>query len=413
MLRIIFLTLFFLANISPAMSATKGENAFNSGIKYFKKNKYKSALYQFKKAHSYGMKNDSLMYNLGVTYYKLGDDKNSKKYFNLLTKNKKFRQVAYYNLGLIAEKSKDKKAAIKYYKKSVKIANSRISTLANSRLDILLKRKNSEKNINTYLNVALGSDDNISNATSNSPSNKSSTYLEIFASVKSPINNKMDLKGSVFSINYNNNPSENYMFYSAAVNYKVKTNGWKVIPEVAFLKSNYNKSDFQNILDLKLIGKKTLNNKNRLSLRYRFSDIRSQNTLYNYLQGNRHQFRVDYKTKIQLGWVRWRYQIEANDRKNSALSNYSPTRHTLRMRLKQKLDDLNFTEEIGYRISQYGEASGISRNDKRLRLNVSMSKHLSRDLLSGIQYHHTNNSSNVSGENYSRNNFQVFIRLDF
>lgn len=70
-------------------------------------------------------------------------------------------------------------------------------------------------------------------------------------------------------------------------------------------------------------------------------------------------------------------------------------------------------EEIGYRISQYGDALGVTRHDNRLRLRVTAGKKLSAKWAAGVRYSYTNNSSNIASENYTRNKIQFFANLNF
>lgn len=412
---IIFILLF---NVSAPISFASefGIIDFNNGIKYFKQKKYKSALEQFKKARKSGMNKSSLDYNIGVSYYKLGNYKKAEINFKRLINNKKFYQIANYNLALIAEKNKKNEIAIKLYNKVVKDdQNYKLTQLANIQLDKLLNRKPKRRRKgDATVRLTIGNDDNITNAAVSSPSNKRDQYQEIFAYFKTPVSNKINFKGTLLLLNYSTVSTENYSFYTAALDYSIIAGDWKIIPEISLLQSSLNNSSYQNNTDIKIFGIKTLKNNALLSLRYRYSDIKSQNTLYNYLQGSRHQFRVDYKAKLDNSRLRLRYQLETNKRNNSATANYSPTRHTFRARLKHNLtSNWKISEEIGYRISQYGDALGVVRRDNRLRLRATGSKKFTKKWTGGIRYTYTNNSSNVNSENYTRNNIQFFANLDF
>lgn len=415
MVRLLLICLLLTVKASVIYAASSSEDTFNTGVKFFKQKQYETALSYFKNASAQGMTTKALYFNLGVTQYKLGLYNEATTSFNHLINDNKFRQIAHYNLGLVAEAQKQKNDAISWYTKASKLDdNKRIARLANNKLDILLNRKQKNKNISAYVSLAFGNDDNVSNAASNSPTNRSDNYREIFAYIKMPLTQNTDVKANFYQNEYSKLVTENFEFYSAGIAHTVKAENWQFIPELSLLQSTLNKTSYQNIYDFKLTGKRRLKNKDRLAFRYRYSDIQSQNTLYNYLQGNRHQFRFDYKTKVSPGYLRLRYQLELNDRQNSASANYSPTRHNIRARLKHKLySNWKLSEEIGYRISQYGEASGVIRNDKRLRVRVAISKKFSKQWKSGIRYSYTNNESNIASEKYSRNKFQIFVSWNF
>ena len=204
------------------------------------------------------------------------------------------------------------------------------------------------------------------------------------------------------------------MFYSAGFDYSIKTIDWKIIPAINIIQSTLNSSSYQSVLDLKVSANKKLSQSSRIALRYRYSNISSQNVLYDYLQGSRHQMRAEYKNKTELGKLRLRYQLELNNRENTLSTNYSPTRHEFRARLKQTLkNNWGMSEEINYRLSNYDAASGITREDSRLRLQFSARKKVKKNIHTGVRYTYTRNNSNIVSEEYTKNNIQVFADWKF
>ena len=412
-LTLILLTFMFHPS---SYAAEKGLLEFNKGVSFFKKKKYKSALLYFKKAHKKGMNKNTLRFNLAVTYYKLKKYNQAIKNFNILTKDKKFQQISFHNLGLIAEKRKKKKTAVQWYKKSVNSNTSlKITRLSNIQLNKLLNRKLvKKKKISTYLSLAFGNNDNITNAASNSPSNKSDTYLELFAFISVPINSKISFKGTLYDNSYSTLSTEDFSFYSAGLDYLVKTKNWRLTPEINLTRNTLNGIAYQNLVNYKLTAKRKFDANSSLSMRFRYSDINSKNTAYDYLKGDRLQFRVDYKRKIKLGKLRWRYQLETNNREDKLTKNYSPTRHTIRARLKHKVSNgWELSEDLAYRISTYESVAGVTREDTRLLLRLSASKKINKEWSAGMRYSHTNNNSNLASEDYSRNNIQIFSNWNF
>ena len=394
---------------------------FDIGVKSFKEKNYKSAIKHFKKARSQGMKGSVLIFNIATTYYRLGSYKYSKENFKKLTRDKNFKQIAYYNLGLIAEKKKNKKSAISWYKKSVaNNKDSNITQLADNKLDKLLNRKrkkSTSKTIRANVSLALGNDDNVTNEASDSPSNKSDNYRELIAYLKVPVAKNINVKGIMYDLAYGTETTSDYNFYSAAIDYRIKTGKWRLTPEIGITKNSLNKTDYQNSIDYKFSAKRKFDRSSSINIRYRYSDIDSQNTTYDYLQGDRHQLRVDYKNKIALGKLRFRYQLETNNRQNRTTptaKNYSPTRHTFHARLKHKLNKKwRLSEEVSYRVSSYDSAAGISREDTRLRLRLIADMKLNKNWSTGVKYTHTDNDSNLASETYKRNNIQAFFNWSY
>lgn len=417
MFRSVFFLIFFSFIFhGSSYAAEKGEIDFEKGISHFKNKNYKSALYYFNKASNAGMTTSILHFNLGVTHYKLQQYKAAEKKFRLITKDKKLQQIAFYNLGLVAEKQHKKNDAINWYNKTVSVKSNNITQLADARLDKLLNRKKTPKSkIIASINLALGYNDNIATAASGTPSNKSDNYLETFAYAHIPLAKQTKMKANFYQLKYSNISSEDFRFLSLAVEHDFLTKYWKISPELVYLKSKLNNTAYQNVIDFKINGKYTFKDKSRLGLRYRFSDINSETIRYSYLDGQRHQFRVDYKKKLKLGRLRLRYQLETNDRKNSIFRNYSPTRHTFRTRLKHKLkNNWSLSEEIGLRSSQYkSSVTGFIRNDTRLRIGFVGTKKINNNWYSGIRYSYTNNNSNIASESYIQNNVQIFADWNF
>ena len=417
MFRLILILLFSGFLFHGSLHASEvGLAEFKKGISYFKQKKFKSALTYFKRASNAGMDKSTLHFNLGVTYYKLKRYKNAEKSFKRILKDKYLRQIAFYNLGLVAEKQLQKKKAIYWYRKSAsENSNSNLSKLANSQLTRLLNRQTARRKKNEgSVSLAMGYDDNVTSTASSSPSNTSDHYIELFSYINTQINPAMKFKAAVFLLDYNDISTEDFRFFSAGLDYTLKAKNWKISPEFTLTKSTLNNSSYQDLFDFKVTAKHNLNNNARLVLRYCYSEINSKNTLYDYLEGSRHQFRADYKMKIDFGRLRLRYQLETNDRQNTLTENYSPTRHSFRARLKHKLKNKwKLSEEIGYRFSDYDAVAGITRSDTRLRLRVIGSKKINKEWSAGIRFTHTNNNSNVASEKYSRNNIQLFTNWDF
>ena len=409
--RTLLICIIMFFHVSVSFALDKSESSFKEGIKYFKLKNYPEALSFFQKARTQGMSNSALYFNIAVTYYKLGNYKKSESNFRYLLKDNNFRQISFYNLGLIAEKRQQKKLAISWYKKAEKeTTNVKITQLATIKLDNLFNRKPTNKKIRQVaVKLAFGNDSNITSSASNSPSNKSDNYLELFTYLIMPVNQNINFKGNIYSINYFNYSVENFMFYEAGFDYVTKIKNWNIIPEFSLSQSTYNNSGYQNIFNLKVTGEQYFKNRARMAVSYRYSDINSQNSLYDYLQGTRHQLRADYISTISSGQLRLRYQIEFNNRKNTPTANYSPVRNEFRVRLKHPLqNNWDLSTELGLRDSKYGTAASITRNDLRLRLFVAASKKLKQNMHAGIRYTHTDNKSNLASETYNKNNIQLF-----
>jgi len=411
----VFVFVFLLFHI-PVYAADPGVDEYNKGVAYFKDKKYYKALIFFKQASKAGMNKSSLYFNLGVTSYKLKNYKRSEYYFKNILKDTHFRQIALHNLGLVAEKRNKKNIAVRWYRQSVENNTSRrITYLSNKKLEYLTsKKKKSRNNINASIRVALGYNDNVTNEALNSPSNKKENYKEVFGYLKLPVSNRINFVGMLYKLNYDRLSTEDFILYSEGVDYTIRSRNWKFISKFTLTQSLLNNISFQNIVGFKVTGQRNLQNNARLKLYYQHSNIQSKNVLYNYLQGDRHQLISEYKKKTVLGYLRLRYKIEVNQLQNTLTANYSPTRHSLRTRLKQNLkNNWTLSEEVAYRVSKYETVSNLTRIDSRLRLQFMITRALQHNWSIGIRYNYTKNNSNVSNETYSRNNINTFLSWNF
>ena len=84
------------------------------------------------------------------------------------------------------------------------------------------------------------------------------------------------------------------------------------------------------------------------------------------------------------------------------------------MRLKHKLKNSWYlSEELELRKSRYQSSQGVLREDSRLRLRMVVNKKINKQWTSGLRYSYTDNDSNISIENYTRSNIQIFADWNF
>ncbi len=396
----------FLSGVSYASS-------FDEGVKLFRAAKYKKAVKKFHSAEAVGVKKTALFYNLAVSYFKLADYSKAKKYFLITEKNKQFSQLAQYNLGLVALKQKKNKVALKWFLyASRNTGDPRITAIANKQID-KLKPGKGVKAFEGGLVFAYGKDSNVLLLTDSSPSSKSDSYFESYLYGGVRLGNSYRLSGSFYKQNYSEIDSGDYQALQIKGNYLFAAGGWKIEPGIGFSNSQLNTRDYLDSLDLSLTAKRSLDS-GRVILRYRYSDLSAGDSIYNYLEGSRQQARVAYYMKTDIGHLRYRYQLELNDRQDRTSKSYSPTRHDFRVRLKKNLaDDWKLKMEAQYRVSDYPVAGGVSRKDNRLRTIAGIDYHLNRQWTIAGRIIYTSNNSNLSSEDYTRTDWQLNTQLVF
>jgi len=408
--RAILLSLAFVL-ATPAMAAP-GDREFKQGISAFKAGKYDQAITSFNQAHEKGKTSSALTYNLGVCYYKTKQYDKAAQNFSQLLGDQQFRQLAQYNLGLVNLAQQHQQAAINWFSQAAdKHGNRKITELANRMLEKYAPHK-IKRRFSGLLSVGYGHDSNVTLASTGSPTQQADNYLQLFGFISIPAG-PVTVNASLYQQDYRSVNSADFMQLSAGVLYPIETHAWTFTPAIYLAKETLNSNDFQTVTDVRFTADKLLAAQSKLLLRYRYSDISADSAAYNYLQGSRQQFRVQHNSLTSFGLLRLRYELEINDRQNLSTANYSPTRHTLLARLKQRLDNWQVREQVSWRKSHYGAAAGITRDDDRIQLSLGADSKLGKDWRVGAKYEYTDNNSNLASETYTRNDIRGYLNYLF
>lgn len=393
--------------------AAAGDNDFKQGLKAFRAEQYDSAVKSFEQARRKGNKSSALFYNLGVSYYKTKHYPEAEQAFTQLLNDDKFRQLAQYNLGLVNLELKKTLAAVDwFYLASAKDGDPKITALANRMLDIYDPQK-PKQTVSGIISLAYGHDSNVNIVSTESPTHESDTYLELFGFVNIPAG-PVVINADLYRQDYQTVNSADFTQLNAGVLYPTKASGWNLTPSVYLAKSELGGDSYETIIDARFEAITRLTPKSELLLRYRYSDISADAAAYDYLAGSRQQFRAQHTSDTAAGQLRLRYELEVNDRQNLPTANYSPTRNTLRARLKQLFTgSWQFKEELEWRNSQYGEAAGITRDDTRYQLTLAADNRFSKDWHAGLRYTYTDNNSNLASETYTREDAQIYVDWRF
>ncbi len=399
--------------LSTNSFAATGQAAFDKGVKAFKSKDFNKAIQAFETAKNDGLKSSILNYNLGVSYYKTGQYQKAAGSLLEAMHDTKLRQLSQYNLGLVYLKLKRKGEAINMFHRAAKTnSDPKVTALANKMLNKHATGKRKQY-LSGLLSIAYGNDDNVNQTSTNSPTNLSDNYITTFAYIDVPFQS-ITLNASIFSRDYQDLDTEDLRQISAAILVPIKIADWLITPSLHLSKSELNSIDYQSTTDFKLVAKTSLDKKSKLAFRFRYTDIDPDGTAYEYLRGNRQQYRVEYKSKTSIGKIRIRYELETNDRLDLAATNYSPTRHTIRALLKRHLfGNTKLDIELGYRDSKYDPAARVIRRDKRKRFRFNLYNKISSGWTAGLRYVYTDNDSNLSAEKYTRGDSRVYVNWRF
>lgn len=248
------------------------------------------------------------------------------------------------------------------------------------------------------------------------PIDQGDNYLEVFGYAYVPLSKKVYLDGKLYIRNYSEQDLIDFNQYSLSLQYKAKIGDWKITPSIGVTVSEYGGDDYQTSGIYGLQFDRRLSKNGKLRLLYQYSDISSDNSTYDYLAGEQNRFRLDYKLKTLIGKIRFRYQLDVNDRQDLDTADYSPTRNTFAAKISQSLLGWNLGAKVEFRNSEYDStrnAKKFIREDDRLKLGFEISRKLSKEWKAGLLYDYVDNESNLTEQNYDSNDYQVYLNWSF
>ena len=423
--------------VSASMSQLEQENGLSENLRLasqqYNKGEYAQAKVYFElalnQAQQQGKPAHTIYYNLGSVCYQLEQYDESKRYFEKLLDHNKLNAVAYYNLALIENKQGNKKSTIDYLHQSRKVStDSQLSKLVDQQLLKLSKQKPqktktvSYQDWHAYLYLSPGYDSNIRFAPAEIASNESGSFLQFYGLFDKRIAGKGDGKkdsallftSSVFLSNYFSTDFNDYNIFDIGLRYLLPVNKWRNSIELNIKKSTYGHSDYQGSLVATFKMLRRFSSGNTLRLRYRYEQINSLQPRFDYLEGYRQKLRLGYQFKWPSDVVDLWYELELNDRENTANLNYSPTRNTFRVRYEKKLNATNRVYgELEYRHSDYDPTPTQDRLDKRTGYLLAYVNDITQDWQFLARWGFRSNNSTESIFSYDRHVVLLTLRKSF
>ncbi len=418
---------------SPLVQAaqTTSQDEFRKGAESFNQGYYAAAVKTFKKAEAKGMKSPALYYNLASSYYKLGEYKKAGEYFNKVRKYRDMKYLAEYNLGLVALQQNDKKTAEKWFSSVAKNSkDKKLAALAGQNLKDMKQKKQPQwftEKWTGYLSASLGYDDNVNFAPLGIADERSDSFSEIVASGDYLFsgNRKNGWLGEAYfyNINYlNEDIFDEYEYGVGVQNMRRFNRRWQGKFSLDLNKSNYGGEDYQTIANLGAQARHTLSRNEYLFLRYNYEDIKSDNVLFDYLEGWRQRLRAEYRLYRKSDNSRLYYELELNDRNDLTIAtgpragqySYSPTRHTLRGRYTSILNrEWRLTGDLSYRASSYPATANQDRKDNRVKAAAYADYRITGDIKFRAKIEYTDNRSTEDIFAYKRTVYMLGINALF
>ncbi|MGD2118456.1 MAG: tetratricopeptide repeat protein [Chromatiales bacterium] len=413
----VFAALVFL---SSSMIYASAETDFEQGVKAFKAGDNSAAVDYFESAIRQGMDSVALHYNLASSYYKLGKYELAKKHFGIVHQTPEMRDLAEYNLGLIALQEKQWQQARDYFNAIVTRGSDKKLTALSEKQLARLSRK--DKTVQAYGFVNLGYDDNITSASDDSVLNQAEFFYDLYGSVDYLLaGNRNDgwlVDASVYRIDYQNIDTTDENQYAVGLKKTFALGNWDNSVRLKLNKSTFGEENFQSSAMLDLRGQTNLSRSERLYLRYRYEDIRSDKLIYDYLEGSRQRARIEYRNFSRRNLKQIYYELELNNRGTlttaSYAYDYSPTRHTLSGKYTHYLnDEWSLGGDLSYRFSDYPSSATIDREDEQWRLGLSADYRIDKTLKLTTRLQYIDNSSTEDRYEYDKSVFRVGLSKSF
>ena len=399
------LTLFLFSSSAMASPETDFKQGFNS----FQAEDYSAAIRLFESAKKQGMKSVALYYNLASSYYKMADYATAKIYFKRVTQSEKMKDLAEYNLGLIALRENNHNEANKYFTSiALSSKDTKLMGLAKKQLSNI---RTTEKPWKVYLSANMGYDDNITASPSGTVLGLSDTFYDLFTSFDTVVAGKRKAgwiaDASYFRIDFSDTNSSDEYQYAFGIRKEHRLGSWDSRLHFTLSQSNFGDTDYQTILKLNARGIKKISKEDRLYLSYRYEDIQSDSTIYDYLEGWRQRTRIEYRNFTSKHIKELYYELELNDRgylvATTYAYDYSPTRHTVHGKYTYLQSNVwHWSGDLSYRMSDFPASASFDRDDDRLRFSLSANYRINKTLKLITKLRYTDNKSTVDQYDYNK-----------
>lgn len=382
-----------------------------------------------------------VLYNLGVINYKLQHYSQAKFYFKNLLVVDRYHLLAKYNLGLVEYKLGHKKESIKWFKrisshshsfkssdKLIRLAKAQLVKLgvyqtAINKAPAKPKIKKPEP-FKGYVFAYYGHADSVSDPNGVSTI-RDDKFLNIYASLTMKLDDVIakgvSWKFNYYSKDYNHLNNYDYKVVSTDFGQLFKVNNWRHSLRLRLDSSTYGVTDYQSVTRYEF---KTQYRQasHKMTARYRYYDISSDDVLYDAYEGNRQNVSFIYDWSLKPHKFRVGFDFEANDRADilnvSVIDySYSPTRKKIDFAWYYKINKTWKTRlKLEYRDSHYNDFStqdGAIRDETLSSSSVQLKYRLKRRWWLVADYRYMNNDANISRYGYSKNETRIGVTGSF
>jgi hypothetical protein len=389
---------------------------FERGKAAFNESDYASAVKFFTRVESQGRTSPALYYNLASSYFMLRQYDQAVEYFNKVRQYSEMQDLAEYNLGLVALIENNLESARKLFTSVVmQSEDKKLVTLANKKLEYTMSQQQREHLTDRWsadVSFSLGYDDNVNFVPLDVTGGDSDSFTELYTRADYLLSGdrKDGWLGQVsfYNINYRTEDIYDEYEYAVAIKKYLQLNiDWQTIYALDITRINFNSEPYQTIARFEAESRYRFADRQLFLLGYSYEDIKSDDSLYDYLEGWRQKFRAEYSIYYRRDNSRFYYELELNDRNDLNLStgdfSYSPVRHLFLGKHTFVLSrQWDVTGELSWRNSDYPQTASQDREDNRLRATIYSDYRFTRDLRLRAEAMYTDNSSTEDFYDYKQ-----------
>ena len=385
---------------------------FEQGVEAFRAGDYARAVKAFEQARAAGEESAALYYNLGVSYYQLGDYGRAEPAFRQILGVKAMAPLAAYNIGLVKNRQGLEDEAVVWFRRAYRESSDpKLRELARGALATLDRGPATVGGPLRYAEAGLsyGYDSNIVDPV-DAGTETSDTFLEYYATAGLDLGRSVSLTGLFLGQDYLSTNAYDLDFLSLELQKTFPVADWRFGFGPLYSTSTMGDLALQDALGFRLDLSRELAGGDRLLFRYRYEKISSSDRPY--LEGWLQKIALEYAGGA--AGYRVGYELEFNDRTDSATASYSPTRHGFFSRFQYPLSRRWEASAMArLRHSSYPELAGISRKDTQATLRTGLEFAVSRWLKFLAEFSYENNRSNIDAYDYARSVLLAGVKVGF
>lgn len=403
----------------PSLGQTADPVAwFEAGARAFQDGRYGAAAHAFEQARAAGLERPALDYNLGVSYFRLGEYRRAAAWFRRLLNEPAFAPLAHYNLGLVARRLGEGRAAEEHFLQASLTGDDRLRSLAERQLEAPRAPSVPDRDWRAFALAGFGYDDNVNLIPTDIATSVADRFVEVYAVGSGVLagtrRRGVSLHGRAYVQRYDEVTANDYTHLRVLGRGNRPLGGWDTFVGGFAARDTLAGDGFQRGVGIEAGARRVLHDDGVLILSYLHERIDSLDPDYDYLEGRRQELRAEYLRPWGAQDVGVAYEVEWNDREDTLLESYSPTRHTLRLEYDRRLDaQWRLGAHASYRRSDYPAAPALEREDERWRTRVSAARDFGRRWTVEGRWEHVDNRSNDPLRDYERNIYSMELQWLF